>query len=907
MTVFSAALERGSAAERQAYLDRACADDPHLRHRVEALLRAHDRAGGFLGRVPDPAETAGAEPSVGTGPAAVIAGRYKLLERIGEGGMGEVWMAEQTEPVRRKVAIKLIRPGMDSRQVLARFEAERQALAMMDHANIAKVLDAGAAENGGPYFVMELVKGTPITRYCDDHKLTTRERLALFGQVCSAVQHAHQKGLIHRDLKPSNVLVAPYDGAPVPKVIDFGVAKAAGQPLTEKTLFTGIGAVVGTPEYMSPEQAELNNQDIDTRSDVYALGVLLYELLTGTTPLTHRRLRESALLEVLRLVREEEPPKPSTRLSTTDELPTVAANRGTEPRRLSGLVRGELDWIVMKALEKDRTRRYATANGLGEDVRRYLADEPVQAGPPSAAYRLRKFARRNKAWVAAAAVLVIATAVSAALAVRATLAERRMLAERDRAEANFRMARDVVDRYLTQVSQSADLKSRGMEQLRRRLLQNAREFYGRFVLEHTDAADVRHDLGLAHQRLAEINRVLGDYPAAEDAATRAVAILGELANARPQAEGYRRDLVASHLVLGLVYSDTARWELAQEAYDWALAIQEPQAAAHPESAEDWYALAKAYSAAGYNSGRLDQPELAVRRCRQALAALGKAPQGQPAPEWQSLVARTQFYLGRLCLMEGWFDEAETALNEAARVYGVLVRGQPDAPPEDWQALGRSLASLGSTYTRTALADKAEESQQHALKIFQRLAREHDQVPEYVYDLGRCEYELGVTARNGGRLGDALARYDKAIEMMTNALDRGYAAARPSLMGARTDRATTLARQGSHARAADEAEALAREDVDSTHVYNIACIYSTSSAAAGWDLKLSPVERARLKERYADRAMTFLRKAVAQGYRHPDLFKKDLDLEALRARDDFQTLISALEAQRKNSEVRQADR
>jgi serine/threonine protein kinase/tetratricopeptide (TPR) repeat protein len=747
MTVFSAALELGSADERQAYLDRECAGDPVLRQRVEALLRALDRAGGFLGRS-GAAETAGLKPSEETVPdaelqaSAVVAGRYKLLERIGEGGMGEVWMAEQTEPVRRKVALKLIRPEMDSRQVLARFEAERQALALMDHPNIARVLDAGTTgevEGGGwrvegkgeneafspatrhappatragrPYFVMELVKGTPITRYCDDHKLIPRERLALFGQVCAAVQHAHQKGVIHRDLKPSNVLVAPYDGVPVPKVIDFGVAKAAGQPLTDKTLFTSLGAVVGTPEYMSPEQAELNNQDIDTRSDVYALGVLLYELLTGTTPLTHRRLKESALLEALRLVREEEPPKPSTRLSTTDELPTIAANRGTEARRLSGLVRGELDWIVMKALEKDRARRYATANGLGEDVRRYLADEPVHAGPPSAAYRLRKFARRNKAWVGAAAVvaavLVIATAVSAALAVRATLAERRTLAERDRAEANFRMARDAVDRF-TQVGQSADLKSRGMDQLRRRLLQNAREFYGRFVLERAGAADVRHDLGLAHQRLAEINRVLGDYPAAEEAATRAVAILGELANARPQAQAYRRDLAASHLALGQVYSDTARWERAQEAYDRALAIQEAQAATHPESAVDQFTLARIYGAAGYNFARLDQPELAITRFRQALDALGKfAPRDQAVAEHQSLLARTQFYLGRSCYWMGWFDEAETSLNEAARVYGELVRGQPDAPPEDWQALGRSLASLGSIYARTSRAEKAEE-------------------------------------------------------------------------------------------------------------------------------------------------------------------------------------------------------
>jgi serine/threonine protein kinase len=300
-----------------------------------------------------------------------VIGPYKLLQVIGEGGMGTVFMAEQTRPVRRMVALKVIKPGMDSRQVLARFEAERQALALMDHPNIARVLDAGTTGSGRPYFVMELVKGKPIATYCDEKRLGVRERLELFADMCRAVQHAHQKGIIHRDLKPSNVLVAPYDGRPVVKVIDFGVAKATGQRLTDKTMFTAFGALVGTLEYMSPEQAEVNNQDIDTRSDIYSLGVLLYELLTGSTPLTRQRLVGAALLELLRVVREEEPPRPSTRLSESkDLLPSISAQRQTEPAKLTKLVRGDLDWIVMKALEKDRNRRYETAAGLAMDVRR---------------------------------------------------------------------------------------------------------------------------------------------------------------------------------------------------------------------------------------------------------------------------------------------------------------------------------------------------------------------------------------------------------------------------------------------------------------------------------------------------------------------------------------------------------
>jgi WD40 repeat protein/serine/threonine protein kinase/tetratricopeptide (TPR) repeat protein len=434
--LFAAALEIDGPDERSAYLDRSCGGDDALRARVEALLRAHERAGSFLQAVPVAGAATLDAPKPLEGPGTVI-GPYKLLQPIGEGGMGTVYMAEQTAPVRRLVALKVIKAGMDTRQVLARFGAERQALALMDHPNIAKVFDAGTTDTGRPYFVMELVKGIPITRYCDDRRLTLRERLELFIPVCQSLQHAHQKGVIHRDLKPSNILVAQYDGRPVPKVIDFGVAKATGPRLTDQTLYTEFGSVVGTLEYMSPEQAELNQLDIDTRSDVYSLGAVLYELLTGSTPLGRDRLKSGAFLEMLRIIREEDSPRPSVRLSTTEELPSIAACRQVEPRKLSSLLRGELDWIVMKALEKDRNRRYETANGLAADLRRYLDDEPVQACPPSAWYRLRKFARRNRAALATAAVVAASLVAVAVLSVLYADRQRRFAIDKAEAARNI--------------------------------------------------------------------------------------------------------------------------------------------------------------------------------------------------------------------------------------------------------------------------------------------------------------------------------------------------------------------------------------------------------------------------------------------------------------------------------------
>jgi eukaryotic-like serine/threonine-protein kinase len=405
--------------ERTAFLAGACGHDDNLRRRVEDLLAAHGQQGGFL-----PVEGAATEAAAPTaldevklteGAGAVI-GRYKLLEKLGEGGFGSVWAAEQREPVKRRVALKIIKLGMDTKQVVARFEAERQALAMMDHPNIAKVLDAGTTDTGRPYFVMELVKGIPITKYCDHEKLGTKERLDLFIKVCHAIQHAHQKGIIHRDIKPSNIMVTLHDGVPVPKVIDFGIAKATQQELTELTIYTQHHQFIGTPAYMSPEQAELSGLDIDTRSDIYSLGVLLYELLTGKTPFDARELMQSGIDEMRRIIREQEPVRPSTRLSQTLAA-SAGSMRAGDPkteelrassRRLLQELKGDLDWIVMKCLEKDRSRRYETANGLAADLKRHLDNEPVIARPPSVAYKFQKAFRRNKLVFSAGTAVLLA-------------------------------------------------------------------------------------------------------------------------------------------------------------------------------------------------------------------------------------------------------------------------------------------------------------------------------------------------------------------------------------------------------------------------------------------------------------------------------------------------------------------
>jgi tetratricopeptide (TPR) repeat protein len=462
-----------------------------------------------------------------------VIGPYKLLEQIGEGGFGVVFMAEQTQPVRRKVALKVLKPGMDSRPIIARFEAERQALALMEHPHIAQVLDGGATPSGRPYFVMELVRGIPITAFCDQHQLPVRARLALFVSVCQAVQHAHQKGIIHRDLKPSNVLVTLHDGTPVVKVIDFGIAKALGQQLTDKTLFTGFAQMIGTPLYMSPEQAGMSGLDVDTRSDVYSLGVLLYELLTGTTPFDEERLRQAGYDEMRRIIREEEPPKPSTRLSTLGQAATtVSTQRQSHPKRLSQLFRGELDWIVMKALEKDRNRRYETANGLARDLERYLHDEPVLAGPPGAMYRLKKTFRRHRILVLASGLVLLAlvagTAVSTWQAIRARRAERTARMEHEIATAVNDYLRDDLLGQASAFNQAGPNVSPDRDIKLRDVLDRASARVGeRFAEQPLVDAALRRTIGAAY-------RDLGEYAKARPHLQRALELrAGQLGERHP--------------------------------------------------------------------------------------------------------------------------------------------------------------------------------------------------------------------------------------------------------------------------------------------------------------------------------------------------------------------------------------
>ncbi len=592
--LFEVALET-APAERTRYLDGACAGDVSLRSRVEALLARHAEAESFLEKPPMSVDLTGAYQPITERPGGII-GPYKLLQQIGEGGFGVVYMAEQGRPVRRMVALKIIKPGMDTAQVIARFESERQALALMDHPNIAKVFDAGATESGRPYFVMELVKGVPITEFCDKNQAAPVARLKLFVDVCHAIQHAHHKGVIHRDIKPSNVMVTLHDGAPVVKVIDFGVAKATVQKLTERTLFTVYGHMIGTPAYMSPEQAEMSGLDIDTRSDIYSLGVLLYELLTGTTPLESKRLRQAGYAEMQRLIRDEEAPRPSTRLSSLGNSATVlAGNRGLEPKRLVQLLADDLDWLVMKALEKDRSRRYGTPGSFAEDVERYLRREAILARPPSASYKLKKFAQRNRAAVLTAAMISLAlfggvtgTTIGLIQARRAevnvrraleqvteekALAQAAMTAERATKQRVFKaldeLSQSVILRNLSQITVAGRASFAGMPGQKnslpvheRKLLDKLVEYYENFCTQQPGTVDDPRLRAESYMKIGAMRRTFGDHASSLDAHQRALEIWERLTTGSSGAPEDRDRLQTSHLCVAEALTDLRRYNEA---------------------------------------------------------------------------------------------------------------------------------------------------------------------------------------------------------------------------------------------------------------------------------------------------------------------------------------------------------
>ena len=881
--LFLAALDHESPEARQQFLDEACGGNAALRRRVEELLQASLQAEGFLGGSASTAVTVDM-PVTSALPFRAI-GPYKLLQQIGEGGMGAVFMAEQTEPIHRRVALKLIKPGMDSRQAAARFEAERQALALMEHQNIAKVLDAGTTSSGQPFFVMELVHGVPITRYCDEHRLSPRERLNLFIPVCQAVQHAHQKGVIHRDLKPSNVLVAMCDGQAVPKVIDFGVAKALGQKLTDKTMFTEFGSIVGTLEYMSPEQAEQSQVDVDTRSDVYSLGVILYELLTGTTPLDRKNLKNAAILELLRIIKEVEPPRPSTRLSTTGMLPSIAANRSIEPRKLSGVVRGELDWIVMKALEKNRNRRYETANGFAADVQRYLLDEPVAACPPSAVYRFQKFARKNWGLLTAAGAVALAlmlgTVVSVLQVVRATraegLAELRLTAEtrarmgeadarktavearvkaeaardqaitaekqvareRDRAEEGFAQARATVNQYLTQVSESHLLNAPGMQPLRRELLQSAQAFYEDFLRRRGDDPSIHAELADTSLRLGRLYEELGK-PQEQKAA---------LLRARQHYETQlKTDPENAELLFGLAncYFYGHRERLT------GVALLESLLLKHPDRDDFKYRLAETCNVL-------------------ALSTLTK----------DNLSEQLRLHQRALALKED------------------IVRRNPDSLAYR-TSLGVTLHNLGVSISTT----NAEES----LRLFQRALDEFELVyarnPHLFYNstwMVHSYHSLGVELKAQGKIEETETAYRRALD-----IQRKLATENPALPGVAARAAlfasilSQLQRDRGKAEEARTTALIWRELMDrlpkdgSLNQYNMACFHAVYSAALVEGRQTPTDEELWESKHQADLAIQALRVALERGLDDFQTISTDKDLASLRGREDFQAIQAQVE-------------
>ena len=738
--------------DRRRFIEDACRGDADLLRRIEALLRADESAGRFMagGPVFDGGGAAGEVRSVSTATEAegYVIGRYKLLQKLGEGGCGVVWMAEQEEPVRRRVALKIIKLGMDTKEVIARFDAERQMLAMLEHPNIAKILDAGATDAGRPFFVMELVRGIRITDFCDQYNLSMAQRLELFSQVCHAVQHAHQKGIIHRDLKPSNILVTLDDRTPVPKVIDFGVAKATRGRLTDQTLFTALEQFIGTPAYMSPEQAELSGIDVDTRSDIYSLGVLLYELLTGRPPFDPKSLVSAGLDEIRRIIREVDPPRPSTNLSTLadSDRARVARLRGTDPARLSLLLRGDLDWIVMRCLEKSRTRRYETPNALADDIARHLHHEPVVARPPSGLYRFEKLVRRNRLAFAATASVALAllagTAISTWQAVRATRAERTADLERAKAVGERSRAEDLLkfmlgDLYTqldrvgrldvleavadkatayfaslspsdlndtTQLSRARALRLLGGVRMSQARYADASAAlsaaYGRvsdLAARHPTDGEMLFERGQVEFGIGFLHWKRAEYSAADDWLTRYRDTCAALVALDPARPDWQRELTDGQYNLAVLCMGRGELATARSNFIAELATLEKMIASDPGNLDLRSREADAHSYLGSIAERQGEFAEAIKQYSTQAAALGYLAKTDPkTASWRQLQAIAVLYEVTIQTVTGQYAAAGESLGQAQKLLDALVA--LDAANVDWKS-----ASLIARLAEAALA------------------------------------------------------------------------------------------------------------------------------------------------------------------------------------------------------------
>jgi serine/threonine protein kinase/Flp pilus assembly protein TadD len=804
-TIFCAAIAIAAAADRAAYIARACGDDTELRGRVHKLVQAHLRAGRPPQQpAPNAVESESIafpfpEPPVAGAleerPGKVI-GSYKLLEQIGEGGFGVVFLAEQQQPVRRKVALKVLKPGMDTRRVVARFEAERQALALMDHPNIARVFDGGTAATGRPYFVMELVRGVPLTAYCDQHQLTIKERLGLFLSVCQAVQHAHQKGIIHRDLKPSNILVAVHEGTPAVKVIDFGVAKALGQQLTDKTLYTGFAQLVGTPLYMSPEQAALGSLDVDTRSDIYSLGVVLYELLTGATPFDRKRFLAAGYDEVRRILREEEPPRPSTRISTLGEAAAaVSAQRKSDPRRLRQFFRGELDWIVMKALEKDRGRRYETAGAFAADVERYLRDEPVLACPPSAAYRLRKWLRKHRAAaVTGAALALLLVLLSLGLAGNNLMIRReqaRTQAANERLRDNLELSLKTLDEIYLQMLEVRLPRDPNAAQENEELLNKALGFYENFAERNEGDPNVRREVAKAYGRAGILHLRLGHQEKGKAALDRAAQVCARLIEDFPADPEPNRLLAEVHLYKGEAY--LARGELVTEDFQKGIELLEPLLATGGLRPECLGTLSVLHNDLGLCLQRSGDLEEAGRHYREAIELQAKVV-GQTDDLPRKLSAALQL-AGMRSNLGYWLIDAHRLEDAAQEERGVITlvnqlhaqastlpgyqRGRLAGFPS-WQTVPAQLAEAHLMLARAlrgmGQSRAAEESFNRSLEFWTQAVKDWPAEPRHRWKLAILELDMGSLLFEGGRRPEALKHYRHCIDLV-QALDKESPGAR----------------------------------------------------------------------------------------------------------------------------------